>query len=265
MFHYPPQINIGDYLDEIRYAELECARALQLFGIQLARKIDFYRARTDVECGNLMNFGPVNGYAPIPRSVDQTTTWDLWFVASSSFVNHHELIHLIAGLAGAPDENPAVTEGLACAFGGAFHATRDFIINDARNQVVQSFQFPLKTLLTMDTRTFLSNNFIIYSQAGSFIRYLYERHGMSKLRVLCSRPLTKAEIMTSLESTYGLTIVQLEQDWIAYLLDQRAPEIGTAIPATAQVVFSMTDDEGDDTGDGDYVYPAYGEYPKRLL
>lgn len=262
VFHYPPNIDIADYLDEIQYAESECSRALRTFGLQLTRKIDYYRARTDVECGRLMNFGPVNGYATIPRSAGMAGACDLWLVASSSFVNNHEIVHLVAGLSGIYDQNPAITEGLACAFSGAFHTTRDFILNDARNQILQSFQYPLKTLLTMDTRTFLSNNFITYSQAGSFIRYLYDRYGMGKLNVLCSRPLTGAEVVTSLQTIYGQTIVQLEREWIAYLLEQRTPEIGTTIPSTAQPVFSMSDAEGDDTGDGDYEYPAYGDYPK---
>jgi hypothetical protein len=262
VFYYPPQIDIGDYLDEIRYAERQCTSALRIFGCQSTRKIDFYKARTDVECGELMNLGPVNGYAPIPRSPGMVGTWDLWFVASSSIVNHHEIIHLITGLAGMPDENPAITEGLACAFGGAFHTTRDFIINDARNQILQSFQYPLRTLFTMDTRTFQLNNFITYSQAGSFVQYLHDRYGMNKLKVLCSKPLAGAEIIASLETTYGQTIVQLERDWIAYLLDKRTPEIGNAIPSTAQSVFSLADAEGDDNGDGDYGYPAYGDYPE---
>lgn len=262
VFYYPPHIDIRDHLDEIRYAELECARALRIFGLQLTRRIEFYRARTDIECGRLMNFGPVNGYAPIPRSADEAHWWDLWFVASSSFVNHHELIHCIAGQAGMPDVNPAITEGIACAFGGAFHTTRDFILNDARNQLLQSFQYPLNTLLMMDVRTFRANNFITYSQAGSFIRYLHERYGMNKLKLLCSKPLTGADVISGLETTYGQPIAQLEREWIAYLLDKPTFEIGTTIPATAQPVFSLTDAEGDDIGDGDYAYPARGDYPK---
>jgi hypothetical protein len=262
VFYYPPQIDSSDYLDEIRYAELECARALQTFGLRLDQKIDFYRASTDVECGKLMNFGPVNGFSPIPRSSEIANTWDLWFVASSSFVNHHEIIHLIAGLVGIPDQNPAITEGLACAFAGAFHTTRDFIINDARNQILQSFQYPLKALLTMDTRTFLLNNFITYSQAGSFIRYLHECYGMSKLRDFCLRPLSGANVIASLETTYGQSVVQLEREWIEYLLEKPTPEIGTTVPLTATSVFSLSDAEGDDTGDGDYAYPAHGDYPK---
>ena len=261
-FHYPPQLDIGDYLEEIGYAESECTRALQLFGIRLDQRIDFYRAGSDVECGRLMNFGPVHGYAPIPRSVELTAAWDLWFVASSSFINHHELIHLIAGKAGIPDVNPAITEGLACAFAGAFHSTRDFILNDARNQILQSIQFPLEVLLTMDTRTFLRNNFITYSQAGSFIRYLHDRYGMQQLITWCSLPPTNASIITALEATYQQPLAQLEQEWIEYLLAVQMPEIGTTIPAAADPVFSMSDPAGDDTGDGDYAYPARGDYPE---
>jgi hypothetical protein len=262
VFYYPPELEISDWLDEIRYADAECSRALREFRLQLTRRIDYYRARTDVECGELMNFGPVNGYAVIPPSPEMARAWDLWFVASSSFVNHHEIIHLLAGQAGMPDENSAITEGLACAFAGAFHTTRDFIINDARNQVLQSFQYPLKTLLTMDRRSFLMNNFIAYSEAGSFIRYLHDRYGMSKLKALCSKPLGGTEVIASLKTVYGKTIDRLEREWIEYLFDKRMPEIGTTIPSTAQPVFSMMDPKGDDKGDGDYVYPAYGNYPK---
>jgi len=260
-FHYPPEIDISDYMDEIRYAESECARALTIFGLRLQRKIDFYRARTDVECGKLMNFAPVNGFATIPRSAETVGAWDLWFVSSSSFVNHHELIHLIAGLVGIPDQSPAITEGLACAFAGAFHSTRDFIINDARNQIAQAFQYPLRELLTMDSRAFLLNNFITYSQAGSFIRYLHEGYGMRKLIDFCSRPMSEANVIVSLETTYGQPLAQLERDWIEYLLDTPKPEIETTVPLTAKSVFSMGDAEGDDTGDGDYIYPAHRDYP----
>jgi hypothetical protein len=261
-FHYPPQININDYLDEIRYTESVFSDALKTFRIQSSIKIDFYKAINDIECGKLMDFGPVNGYTLIPRSAGMTEVWNLWFIASSSFVNHHEIIHLISGLSGIPDKNTAITEGLACAFAGNFHTTGDFIINDARNQILQSFNYPLKILFPMDTRTFYSNNFITYSQSGSFIRFIYEIFGMQKLKDFCLNPLVETDIIKALETTYGQNIENLEKDWIKYLLDKKVPEINTIIPLTAQSFFLMSDAEGDDKGDGDYVYPVYGDYPK---
>ena len=176
VFHYPPEIVINDYIDEIHYAEKEFFKAIEIFELQLTRKIDFYKARNDVECGKLMNFGSVNGYVLMPQSEEKSFGKEIWFTASSSFINHHEFIHVITGLLGIPFDNPAITEGLACAFAGGFHTTSDFIINDARNQIIQSFHYPLKKLLTMDEQIFSINNFIGYPQSGSFIKYLYDQY-----------------------------------------------------------------------------------------
>jgi len=261
-FHYPPEIEINNYLDEILYTEQEFSKALEIFELTVTRKIDFYKARTDVECGQLMNFGPVNGYVLMPNTAENTFGHDVWLVASSSFVNHHEFIHVITGLLGIPFDNPAVTEGLACAFAGGFHTTPGFMIIDARNQIVQSLNFPLKELLTMNGRTFNSNNYIVYSQAGSFMKYLYDRYGMNKLKELCSMQLTGDKIIASIESNYHKPVDQLEKEWIAHLLGNETPEIGTTIPSDAKQIFSLSDAEGDDTGDGDYEYPAHDNYPK---
>lgn len=261
IFHYPPEIDINNYIDEIHYAEKEFSEALEIFELKLTRKIDFYNARNDVECGKLMNFGPVNGYVFMPQQKEKLFGKEIWFTASSSFINHHEFIHIITGLLGIPFDNPAITEGLACAFAGGFHTTAEFIINDARNQIIQSFHYPLKELLTMDEQTFITNNYISYPQSGSFINYLYDQHGMDKLKELCSMPFSQYEIINTIESVYHKPIDEIEKGMIAYLLDKKTPEIGSEIPAEAKPVYSLSDDIGDDTGDGDYTYPKYDDYP----
>jgi len=261
VFHYTPEIDINKYIDEIHYAEKEFSKALELFDVQLDRKIDFYKARNDRECGKLMNFGPVNGYVLMPRKEESSFGKEIWFVTSSSFVNHHEFIHVITGLLGIPFDNPSITEGLACAFAGGFHTTPEFVINDARNQIIQSFHYPLRELLTMDEQTFSTNNYIGYTQSGSFIKYLYDQYGMKKLIQLCSMPLSADEVVASIESNYDKAFDEIEKDWETYLLTKEIPEIGNAIPGDAKTVFSMSDKVGDDTGDGDYIYPKYDDYP----
>ncbi|MEN8117615.1 MAG: glucodextranase DOMON-like domain-containing protein [Bacteroidota bacterium] len=261
VFHYPPEIEINNYIDEIHYAEKEFSKALELFDVQLDRKIDFYKARNDRECGKLMNFGPVNGYVLMPQKEESSFGKEIWFVASSSFVNHHEFIHVITGLLGIPFDNPSITEGLACAFAGGFHTKPEFVINDARNQIIQSFHYPLRELLTMDEQTFSTNNYIGYAQSGSFIKYLYDQYGIEKLKELCFMPLSQNEIISTIESNYGKTFDEIEKDWVTYLLTKEIPEIGTSIPGDAKTVFSMSDVVGDDTGDGDYTYPKYDDYP----
>jgi len=190
VFHYPPEIEINNYIDEIHYAEKKFSEALELFDVQLDRKIDFYNALNDAECGKLMNFGPVNGYVLMPQKEESLFGKEIWFMVSSSFVNHHEFIHVITGLLGIPFDNQAITEGLACAFAGGFHTTPEYIINDARNQIIQSFHYPLRELLTMDEQTFSINNYIGYTQSGSFIKYLNNQYGMEKLKELFLLPLS---------------------------------------------------------------------------
>jgi hypothetical protein len=261
MFHYPPELDINNYIEEINYAEEEFSEALEIFELQLPRKIDFYKARNDFECGKLMNFGPVNGYVFMPQQKEKSFGEEIWFMASSSFINHHEFIHAITGLLGIPFDNLAITEGMACAFAGGFHTTPGFIINDARNQIVHSFNYPLNELLTMDEQTFIKNNYISYPQSGSFIKYLYDQNGISKLKELWAMPLSADEIIASIESIYHKPIEQIEKEWITYLLNKETPEIGFVIPPDAEQVFSLADDVGDDAGDGDYTYPQYNDYP----
>lgn len=261
VFHYPPEIEIDNYIAEMQYAEKEFSESLELFEVQLDRKIDFYKARNDVECGRLMNFGPVNGYVLTPQSEEKSFGNEIWFIASSSFINHHEFIHVITKLLGIPFENPAIIEGLACAFAGGFHTTPEFIINDARNQIIQSFHYPLKELLTMDVQTLYKYNYIGYPQSGSLIKYLYDQYGMDKLKELCSMPISSNQVIESIESNYQKTIDQIEKEWSAYLLNKKIPEIQATIPTDSEQVFSLSDDIGDDTGDGDYTYPKYGNYP----
>ena len=261
VFHFPPEIDVNQYLEEIHYAEKEFSKALKIFNLQLNKKIDFYRARNDIECGKLMNFGPVNGYVFMPQQNEESFGKEIWFTASSSFINHHEFIHVITGLLGIPFNNSAITEGLACAFAGGFHTTPDFTINDAQNQIIQSFNYPLKELLLMDEHTFTANNYITYTQSGSFIKYLYDQYGIDKLKDLCAKPLSSNQVLPSIESNYQKSIDQIENEWIAYILGKKTPEIGFRIPSDAEQVFYLPDDVGDDVGDGDYTYPKYGEYP----
>jgi carbohydrate-binding DOMON domain-containing protein len=47
----------------------------------------------------------------------------------------------------------------------------------------------------------------------------------------------------------------MEEGFKEFILKLNLPEIGNTIPENAELIFTMPDQAGDDTGDGDYTYP----------
>jgi len=105
---------------------------------------------------------------------------------------------------------------------------------------------------------FLRSSYITYQESGSFIRYLIDTYGIDKLKNFNISGDLDAQSM----KVYDASLDDLEEKWKEYLREIDLPQIGFSIPDKAELVFSMTDPENDDEGDGDYKYPSNEKYVK---
>jgi hypothetical protein len=268
IFHYPEEIDIQAHLAELEFMDDECERALEIFDLDLTRKIDFYKARTPNECGDLLLQRPSNGYASVgflSRKDDSKDSFGFRIVVSTSFINPHEVVHLLTAFAGIRYVNAALFEGIASAFGGNTQTTSEFTLIESKNLIGHPMHFPLSDLLTLSDADFLRNNFVTYFEAGAFVRFLTERFGMDKFKELCIRTKVAEELHKTIPEIYGHSIDELEVQLQDYLLKLDAPQVEFTIPSDAELVFSMTDPAGDDRGDGDYSYPRHERFEKGVF
>jgi hypothetical protein len=262
-FYYPNETNIQEHLAELKFMEGECEKVLKIFGLNLDNKIDFYKARTPAECGDLLLQPPSNGLAAIGFSArDDNSPWSqgMNIVVSTSFINPHEVAHVLTALAGIPYLNAAFMEGLASALGGNTQTTAEFTLIEARNLLDHPMHFSLQELLTLSDADFLRNNFVTYIEAGAFIRFLIDRYGIEKLKKLHMATKFAAELHNTFPRIYGYSISELETQLQDYLSKLEVPQIEFAVPSDAELIFAMADPAGDDVGDGDYTYPRHERF-----
>jgi hypothetical protein len=256
IFYYAPGVDIEDYLDILDLVDRRCGDMLNALELKLETKIEFYKVDTPRECGRLMSFPPANGYAAIQMTNDPEVP--AWFdvVVSTSFNNPHEVMHVLAAKAGIPYVSAAFCEGFAVAFGGTTFQDPELAPIKTRSLIDTPAYVDLVSLLTMPDSDFLRASHITYQEAGAFFRFLIDRFGMAKARQFCNEMVMIDDVNGAAQAVYGCTIDEIEAIWHADLFDLDIPDIGSAIPADAEIVFAMTDPAGDDLGDGDYAYPA---------
>jgi hypothetical protein len=164
-------------------------------------------------------------------------------------------MHLFQAMAEINEVNAAITEGFAVALGGGAVSTAELAVAEAGHLLGTPSYIPLDDLLHMSDRDFLRANYVTYFEAGAFVKFLMERHGLERFRAMTNGTTSPRVLESTITSVYGRTIEQLETEWHAHLLDQTFPRVGATIPSDASLLFSMTDPVGDDVGDGDYAYP----------
>jgi hypothetical protein len=73
----------------------------------------------------------------------------------------------------------------------------------------------------LDSSGFRSGDYTIaYPEAGSFVRYLIDTYGIGQLKnffASSSYSDSIAEIKTKFQSIYGISINDVEQDWLNFL------------------------------------------------
>jgi hypothetical protein len=259
MFFYPPGIDINDHLHEIKWLDEKYRSMCRAMEISIDDKVEYYKASSPQQCGRLLTHPPFNGLAPV--TYGDSIAW-FQIAVSTTFCNPHEVMHVISASAGISFRFPVFNEGLAVAYGGTSFHTAEYAHNYSKNILDDADYIPIKRLLTMPGSDFIRSNYITYQESGSFVRYLLDLHGMDKLREFISNFDPDGDLDAQSMKVYNLSIDDLEEKWKEYIRDIEVPEAYFSIPDKAELVFSMTDPENDDKGDGDYKYPSNAGYLK---
>lgn len=209
IFHY----SAGDFV----YAERSEAFhnwAVSLLGVTCPKKIDYYKYK-DREQQKRITGLTYSGWA-----VTQT------FEAHSYLPwMNHECVHLYSILIGRPSD--FFNEGIAVAlqtdpYNNDYEAREKS--GERIHDLVKRYKdggvlIPIDNIL--DSFGFRSNDFtIVYPEAGSFVRYLIDTYGIAQLKNFFASSTysdSKEEIKTKFQSAYGVSINDVEQDWLNFL------------------------------------------------
>jgi hypothetical protein len=245
VYHYPPAVRIADHMVDVSRLDNDVEEICAALGVETGEKLHYYRTRSPAESGELMLQHPSNGYA--------ATAYKL--IVSHEFANTHEAVHMISHIGGIFSNDIALAEGLAVGFGGNTRVAPAYATLRSSRLLSRGDYIPLDRLFRMDNQSFLRSNYLTYFEAGAFIRFLHEEHGVEKLKTLLRDRQTQGGIKDALQDAYARSLSELEAEFRAYLRAHAAPIIPTAIPEQTEAVFSMADPAKDDVGDGDYRYP----------
>lgn len=252
----PPEIDITEHLAEIDFVDTQCGKMLDALDIRLDKRIEYYKVASPHQCGELVCFPPANGYAAIQLTND--TSIPRWFdvAVSTSFDNAHEVMHVLASKADIPYVSAAFCEGLAVAYGGTTFQAPDLALVKTKTLMGGPAYVPLASLLTMPDADFLRASYVTYQEAGAFVRFLLDRFGIAKVRRFYKEIVALGDADAAAMETFVCPVDTLETMLHRYLDAVEVPDVGTAIPAGSEVVFSMKDPANDDRGDGNYTYPS---------
>ncbi len=78
--------------------------------------------------------------------------------------------------------------------------------------------FPLKSLIEEFDKKAGESDVIAYLQSAAIFKYLYEKHGIEKMKLLW------ASGFENFKSIYGLSIEDFEKEWLDYINTIPAPK-----------------------------------------
>jgi hypothetical protein len=255
LFHFPEKLASADADTAMRFMDARCREVAKALGAASTRRIDVYVADTAEMVGELILFPRSGGYCLAERRL----------VISPTFVNPHEVVHLLSMPQGYPLVNGPMTEGIAVALGGTHASTPDFCLVQTRNFLGDSLYVPLTDLVAGEETAFFDNAEVTYLEAGAWARFLLDRYGYPRLVEWDRRCRSGNALQTAFHETYGSSLEEMEAPWKRYVAECGLPSVGSRIPADAEIVFSMDDAAGDDDGDGTYRYPTDPDFLKGTL
>jgi hypothetical protein len=156
---------------------------------------------------------------------------------------YHELVHVIAGALGSPP--PILNEGLAI-YASEFLGADALRLLGFPNTPVHraaceswhgSAYIPLAELLALDNIGSQADRAPReYAQAGSFVRYVVERHGLDRFREAyrqLSARATTEENIHRLQQIYGIGLGDLESAWLREVEQLCVVSAWTEVPGNA--------------------------------
>jgi hypothetical protein len=208
VFHFAP----GDGVNA-DFQEKFFDWATSTIGVTVDRPIQYYKYESREHMKDVIGVGNKNAFANA-REFALHTLWR---------ADNHETIHLLASRFASPGPVPLFAEGFAVAHQvdpvkgdfapkwngrylrehlAAFRADGRFV--------------PPRHMLTAKTFR-LVDDVVSYPIAGSFVRYLLDRFGYEKVKDLLRQGHpddTEATVHGTFASVFGMTIEQVEADWL---------------------------------------------------
>ncbi len=211
-FHYAP----GDSVEAARQ-EAYHVWATGRLGVQLPRKIDYYKYRTRQEMGDHTGKYDTNGFGePGTLTIHTLGSWD-----------NHEVVHVYMSTLG--QSCSLFSEGIAVAF-ETDPANGDFVprfqmedvhVSARRYLATGQLVLPLDRLI--ETKSFweFSDTTLTYREAGSFVRFLLDQYGLDRFLAFYRSGVqvfdSRATIKSHFSSTMGVSFETAEGAWLEML------------------------------------------------
>ena len=212
--HYAFHYSAGDGVDAA-WQEHYHAWIVQTLDVSTDRTVTYnkYLSRAHMEA--LTGQGSSNAYA------NRST----WTIDTLWRMDNHEIVHLLSSTFGDPTD--MFEEGFAVAHQVNPMAS-DFVprwgalsVNDRARGYRASGQLPsIPAMATTIGFRSISNSDMSYAVAGSFVRYVLDRFGLDAVKAFFRRGAPNdslATIRTACLETFGVSLEQIEADWIAAL------------------------------------------------
>lgn len=191
--------------------------ALAQLGLQPTRKVEYRKYLSREAMGRYTGNSSTNGYAE-PADWRFHTIWPR---------DNHEIIHVYTAQFGRPSD--FFNEGIAVAFqtdpvAGVFTARfNGQDVHEACRAALSAGQLPLPLASHVTTTPFrgIQDQVLSYRYAGSFVRFLVERHGLMAVIEFFRQSGGRDESLTAIrartQNVFGRSLEELEAAWLAML------------------------------------------------
>ena len=215
-FHYEP----GESVDAAR-TEAHCAWATARLGVTLPRKIDYNKYTSRQQMGQYTGYYDTNGFA-IPDQFEVHTLWS-W--------DNHEPVHVYSALLGRPSD--FFNEGLAVAFqtdplAGRFESVFNGlpVHQWARDRLQDGTLLSLDGIVVSKDFRSIADTVFSYREAGSFVRYLTDTHGIPAFADFMRRSApddSRDVIKLHFAEAFALPLDESESRWHVFLQNLPTP------------------------------------------
>jgi hypothetical protein len=210
-YHSEPNDSVDTNWQEIYHGW-----AIAKLGVQIPRKIDYFKYQSRQDMGDHTGKYNTNGFAD-PATFEIHTLWR---------TDNHEVVHIYTALVGRPSD--FFNEGIAVAFqtdppAGNFESVfNGQSVHQACQQYLQlgTLVLPLDRVVTTNDFRAISDDVLSYHEAGSFMRFVMDTYGIERLVDffrLSGRDDDLSTIKQRFATTIGVPMNTAEAAWTAML------------------------------------------------
>lgn len=201
---------------DTNWQEMYHAWATAKLGVQIPRKIDYFKYRSRQDMGDHTGKYNTNGFAD-PSTFEIHTLWP---------TDNHEVVHIYTALVGRPSD--FFNEGIAVAFqtdppGGNFESVfNGQPVHQACQQYLQlgTLVLPLDRVVTTNDFRAISDDVLSYREAGSFMRFVMDTYGTARLLEffrISGRDDNLSTITQRFATAIGVPLETAESSWLSML------------------------------------------------